>query len=100
MPVWLLPLLKLFATPLGALVNKFLAGAGVSIVTWAVAHGAPLDATNSLVGEFIFAVSSAIAMLASSQGVTIPVINASDNGLVVVPATQANVAQETNSPKS
>lgn len=92
MPTWLISILTIFAGPIGNLVTKGLTAAGAAITAWAVSKGASLDSMHAIVGEFIAAISTVIGMLASSQGVTIPTINAAANGVKVVSATSTSPA--------
>lgn len=80
-----LPFLKMFATPLGSLVNKTLASGAAAVVATSVAHGNPIGDITPMVSILTLAASYAISGLAATQGVKIAVINGDDsNGVKVV----------------
>lgn len=81
-------LLSLFATPLGSMINKGIAFASASAVTWTVSKGLPADSAVAIFGALGGVVSTAISALAATQGIKIAVINADDtNGVKVVPVS-------------
>lgn len=93
MPTWLLPVLGLFARPLGAIINNGLTVGAGAFITWSVKQGLPLDSAQSIAAMVVGAVSVAITGLASTQGVTIPIINSdTSNGVRVVAVSDARKA--------
>lgn len=77
-------LLRFFGKPLGALINKALTAAAASVLGWSAAKGNPLGDVTPLVSALVLAVSTIISGFAATQGVQIPIINQSDNGVKVV----------------
>jgi len=98
-----LSLLSIFATPLGAIINKGIGAASAGVISWAVAKGLPLDSATSIVSEVALAASTVISGFAATQGVHIPMINADpNNGVTVVDASEARTKNlaKVNAPKS
>lgn len=89
MPVWLLPILGLFARPVGALINNGLTIGAAAFITWSTAKGLPLDSAQTIAAGVVGIISSAISGLAATQGVQIPIINADPNNGVKVVASSA-----------
>jgi hypothetical protein len=84
-------ILRMFATPLGGLVNKGIAVASASALTWLVAKGVPATDAGSIVSGLALALSAGITVLARTQGVQIDRINTAQNGVTVVSAATAAV---------
>jgi hypothetical protein len=85
----MMTILRMFATPLGGLVNKGLAVGSASALTWLISKGVPATDAGSLVSAAALFLSTGITMLARTQGVQIDRINSATNGVVVVPEADA-----------
>lgn len=80
-------LLGMFAKPLGAALNNGIAAASGAALVWATGHGVDAGIAWPVISSIALAVSTAIAGLAATQGVQIPIINKDDtNGVKVVSA--------------
>lgn len=77
-------LIGMFAAPLGAVINKAITVAATSVIAYSVAKGNPLGDVSNIVAALAIGVSTVISGFAASQGIQIPIINASDNGVKVV----------------
>lgn len=85
------PFLIMFAKPLGSFVNKSIAAAAASAITYSASKGNPIGDVTGVVGALALAASYGVSMLASSQGVKIDVLNADqNNGVKVVRDNNAN----------
>jgi len=88
-----LSFIRMFASPVGAMINKLLASAGAAVVGYSTSKGNPLGDVSGVVGAMVVAVSTVISGYAASQGVQIPVINDDmNNGVRVVPVQDARAA--------
>lgn len=85
----LFTILRMFATPLGGLVNKALGVAAASAMTWLLARGVAASDASAIVSGLVLALSAGITVLARTQGVQIDRINSAQNGVVVVPEVDA-----------
>lgn len=88
--------LSFFAKPLGAIINKGLAAGAASVLGWSAAKGNPLGDVAPLVASVVLSISTIISGFAATQGIQIPIINDSDNGVKVVAASVD--APQVNSP--
>jgi hypothetical protein len=89
-------LIGLFAAPLGAVINKGITIGATAVIAWSVAKGNPLGDISNIVAALAVGLSTLISGFAASQGIQIPIINASDNGVKVVAAS--NPAPAVNAP--
>lgn len=88
-----LPLLSLFAKPLGSIINKGIAAGAASVIGYSVAKGNPLGDVTPIVSMIALALSTAISGFAATQGVKIDVLNSDDtNGVKVVSAKSSSPA--------
>ncbi len=85
-------LIGLFAGPIGSMINNGISAASASIIGYSVAKGNPLGDITPVVSMVALAISTAIHGFANSQGVQIPIINNTENGVLVVPSSKANAA--------
>ncbi len=85
-------LVSLFAGPIGSMINNGISAASASIIGYSVAKGNPLGDVTPVVSMIALAVSTAIHGLANSQGIQIPIINNTENGVLVVPTSKATAA--------
>jgi hypothetical protein len=77
-------LVGLFAGPIGSMVNNAISAAGASVIGYSVAKGNPLGDITPIVSMIAVAVSTLIHGFANSQGIQIPIINSTENGVQVV----------------
>lgn len=85
--------LTLFAKPLGSAINNALAAGSAIVLGWAVKQGADAGVVTPIIAGVVNVISLAIAALANTQGVQIPIINADQtNGVRVVSARSADAA--------
>lgn len=86
--------LSLFAGPIGNMINSAIATAAGAAITYSVTKGNPIGDVTGIVSMLALAASTAISGFAATQGVHIPIINASaTNGVSVVPARAAREAK-------
>lgn len=78
-------ILMMFATPLGAAINNALAAGAGAAILYGSQKGIDATISTPIVGGLVLAISATISALAATQGITIPVINFSNNGVKVVP---------------
>jgi hypothetical protein len=79
-------IVSVFASPIGAVINKGLAAGSAAFIGWATAKGLPADSATSIASMVVLGLSTVITGFASSQGIQIPIINADvSNGVKVVP---------------
>ena len=84
--------LSLFAGPIGNIINNGIATAAGAVIAYSAAKGNPLGDMTNVVSMLALAASTAISGFAATQGVHIPIINAAQNGVVVVPSADAKKA--------
>lgn len=77
----------LFAKPLGAMINNALSAGSAAVIAYGASKGFDSGMTTPIVSAVVLGLSQTISALASTQGVTIPIINAdTTNGVKVVAA--------------
>ncbi len=87
-----LTLLGFFAKPLGGMINNALSAGSAAVGAWALSKGADAGWVTPAIAGITFAISQAISGIAATQGIQIPVINSTENGVLVVPTSQAKAA--------
>jgi hypothetical protein len=96
-------LIGLFAGPLGNMINSAIATGAGAIVAYSAAKGNPIGDISNVVALGALALSTLISGFAGTQGVQIPIINATpNNGVRVVDADAARKAglPKADAPKS
>jgi len=88
----LFSILAMFSGPLGQLLLTGITAGGAILTTWMVKQGVDPSSAGVIVTGLVSALSGAVQVMTGTRTAQIISVNTTDNGVRVVPATEAKAA--------